>query len=330
MKTPTLWMVRAGEGGVVIDDFLSKNMVAIGWKKVGDLTKTTDLDEMKSMLRSAYPDASANKVNNNAGQIYRFRAEFQKGDYVITYNPSERTYHLGEIISDYKYLRGSERFSQVRDVKWIKEVHRDTLSTRTKNSLGSTMTIFKIRDHAVSELLGISAQHIETEDAESSEDETLDTLRDDIEARAHEFIKDKVDKLDWDELQELVAGILRGMGYRTIVSPAGPDRGKDIVASPDGLGLENPKIKVEVKHRAGSMGAAQIRNFIGGLRPGDRGLYVSTGGYSREAQYEAERANIPITLIDSDMLVKLIIQHYDHFDPDTRALMPLKKIYWPV
>lgn len=39
------------------------------------------------------------------------------------------------------------------------------------------------------------------------------------------------------------------------------------MASPDGLGLENPRIKVEVKHRQNSMGASEIRNFIGRLRP---------------------------------------------------------------
>jgi restriction system protein len=32
-------------------------------------------------------------------------------------------------------------------------------------------------------------------------------------------------------MQELVAGIQRAMGYKNNVSKAGPDRGKDIVAS---------------------------------------------------------------------------------------------------
>lgn len=46
-----------------------------------------------------------------------------------------------------------------------------------------------------------------------------------------ERIKDRVSELDWDDMQQLVAGILRAMGYKTQVSPAGSDRGKDIVAS---------------------------------------------------------------------------------------------------
>jgi hypothetical protein len=48
------------------------------------------------------------------------------------------------------------------------------------------------------------------------------------------------------------------MGYKTRVSPPGADRGVDIFASPDGLGLEEPRIFVEVKHRLKSaMGARE-------------------------------------------------------------------------
>ena len=154
-------------------------------------------------------------------------------------------------------------------------------------------------------------------------------MKEDIAAQSHEFIKDKILELGWEEMQELVAGILRGMGYKTIVSAKGPDRGRDIIASPDGLGLSEPRIVVEVKHRKGQMGSPEIRSFTGGMRPGDKGLYISTGGYSKEAKYEAERSNNPVTLVDSDMLVNLIIQYYDKFDTEARSLVPLTKIYWP-
>lgn len=46
------------------------------------------------------------------------------------------------------------------------------------------------------------------------------------------------------------------------------------------------------------IGAPEVRAFLGGRRPTDRCLYVSTGGFSREARYEADRANIPLHLVD--------------------------------
>ena len=72
-----------------------------------------------------------------------------------------------------------------------------------------------------------------------------------------------------------------------------------------------------------------MRSFIGGLRQGNKGLYISTGGFSKDAKYEAERSNIPVTLIDLDMLANLITQYYDNFDEETKNLIPLVKIYWP-
>jgi len=120
------------------------------------------------------------------------------------------------------------------------------------------------------------------------------------------------------------------MGFKTRVSPPGSDRGKDIVASPDGLGLTPPRIKVEVKHRRDKqMGAPEIRGFIGGLRGDDRGLYVSTGGFTKEAHYEAERSSLPVNLIDLEVLAALLVQHYEGLDAEGKALIPLTRIYLP-
>jgi restriction system protein len=165
---------------------------------------------------------------------------------------------------------------------------------------------------------------INIEDVESVQ------LKDETVSRSHELIKDKIIALAPDEMEELVASILRAMGYKAKVSPKGPDRGVDVVASPDGLSLTQPRIKAEVKHRSGSMGAPTIRGFIGALREGDSGLFISTGGFTREARYEAERSTFPLTLIDLDDLADLIVSHYSKFDLEGRALIPLVRIYWPV
>jgi len=104
----------------------------------------------------------------------------------------------------------------------------------------------------------------------------------------------------------------------------------DIFASHDGLGLTEPRIFVEVKHRHGTrMGADQIRSFLGGRQSGDRCLYVSTGGFSKEARYEAERSNVPVKLIDLPRLRELVNEHYQSFSTDGLALIPLKRILWP-
>jgi restriction system protein len=199
-----------------------------------------------------------------------------------------------------------------------------------KNSLGSSLTIFEVSDLVISELQESLARDAPTTPILEADAGELQEIKEDFEAKSHEFMKDAISRLDWEEMQYLVAGLLRAMGYRTRVSRRGPDRGRDVIASPDGLGLEEPRIVVEVKHRQGVASTQMLRSFLGGLRGTDRGIFVSTGGFSREAQYEAERSNVPCSLIDLDHFVELITDYYDKFDPESRSLLPLRKVYWPV
>lgn len=333
-----MWMVRAGKDAFLIDTFKQKNIVCLGWC-LGDLKDKSE-EDIKRLMQEHYPDESKNTLSIASSQVIKFRYKIEKGDYVLSYNPSSRKYLVGEITSDYYYSEELENegtdyiggHNDMRDVKWLGEISRDKLSVSTKNTLGSISTLFNINDEAKEDILNVlnnKKTTIEEED-EITDHTEVSILKDDIKDRSIEFIKDKVNQLDPYEMQDLVAGLLRAMGYKTIVSPQGPDRGKDIIASPDGLGLEDPVILVEVKHRKNtSMGSQDIRSFKGALKKTNRGIYVSTGGFTTDAKYEAERSEIPI-LMDLDRLVKFIIQYYDNFDNDARSLIPLTKIYWPL
>jgi len=329
MSEKRMWMVRSGEGGILFEDFKKKGIIAIGWKEVGDLTKMLKWTEIEEKVKKAFPESSKGYIGMTTGQITRFRIDFKFGDYVITYNPQERKYLVGEIVSDYEYNQNLTKFHNIRKVKWLGEIDRDKLSTQTKNSLGSIATIFEVwYVDTKKEILNL-LQGKETAQEATAEETAEETIKEDMIQKAHEFIKDKVSALNWDEMQKLVAGILKSMGYNYRISPPGSDRGKDIIASPDGLGLLDPRIVVQVKHRVGQVGAPEIRSFIGALRTGHKGLFVSTGGFSKEARYEADRSNVPLTLVDLDELVNLIIQYYDSFTTETRVLIPLTKIHWP-
>ncbi|AEF34595.1 restriction endonuclease [Mycolicibacter sinensis] len=152
----------------------------------------------------------------------------------------------------------------------------------------------------------------------------------DYESIAFERIKDQVNRLGWEGMQQLIAGILRAMGYKTQVSPPGSDLGRDILASPDGFGFERPRIVVEVKHRKQTMGSTDIRSFLGGRHPDDRGLYVSTGGFTKDARYEADRSTVPLALWTLDEVTKALLDNYESTDTKTRSLISLRTFYGPV
>ncbi len=325
------WMVRAKEGGRLFDLFKEKSLIAIGWSKIGSLGALESREEIANRVAAEWPEWHPQRISMSAGQLYRFRHEMLIGDRVVTYDPGRRVYLLGTISSDYQFDPNLEDdATNVRHVTWDGELSRDLLGVATKNSLGAISTLFLLPAEAAADLeRALKTQQPTSETScEDSETDEEDLLRD-VQARSVEFIKDEVSRLDWDAMQELVAGLLRAMGYKTRISAYGPDRGKDIVASPDGLGFEPPRIVVEVKHRGQAMGSQDIRSFLGGRHSEDKGLYVSTGGFTKDAYYEAERASIPITLMTLDDLVDALIEHYENLDIESKQLLPLKRIYWP-
>lgn len=337
MRDNKMWMVRAGQGAALIDDYLSKGIITIGWFCDQDLQSIRDRVELEAALRSVYPDDTDAQIRSSLTQVGRFLFDFTSSDRVITYDSRERVYHVGTITGDYAYrpdlnlVAPDAPHNQIRAVQWQGSVRRDDLSVSARNTLGAIMTIFLINDDVRAEIEGVLAGGLPVEpDMAPEQAIELDEVRMSVAESAHEFIKDRLLKLNWDEMQDMVAGVLRGMGYKTRVSPRGPDRGRDIIASPDGLGLESPRIIVEVKHRKNEqIGANQMRSFIGGLRAADRGLYVSTGGFAKDAKYEADRAQVPVTLLNLDDVAQLLVDNYENVDTDTRALVPLVRLYWP-
>lgn len=333
-----IWMVRAGQGSYLIEDFLQQGIIAIGWNDLGPLDPTLDYYELKEQFREAYPEDSDGRVNQCVGQIWRFLHEFNIRDKVVSYDSSGREYFLGTVESEYLYDETMEYY-HYRKVSWLSDgTDRDVLSPEAKNTLGSISTIFELPKNVWEELLHNHSSSLSQDTNKAFEEaprelqqQNLNTLKEDIISRSQEFIKDIISNLSWQDTELLVAGLLKSMGYRIRMTSNGGDLGSDIIASPDELGLEEPRIRVEVKKRSkDKIRSDEIRNFIGGMRGYHKGVYVTTSGFSKEAIYEAERANFAITLIDSNWLVELLVSNYEALEPEIKALVPLKKIYWPV
>lgn len=109
------------------------------------------------------------------------------------------------------------------------------------------------------------------------------------------------------EFQDLVADLLRAMSYHVSwVSPPGKDGGVDILAWPDPLGTRPPRIKVKVKRQQQAVSVDGLRSFMAVLGDDDVGLFVSTGGFTKDAELEARtQEKRRITLISLDKLFDL-------------------------
>lgn len=327
----SMWMVRS-DGGKRYDDFRDLTAVGIGFPEIAESAHNgADRKALIAVYGAARPGIKQHSAMSAASQVYRFVNEIIVNDLVVTYSPTNRTYLVGTVrgTSTYHPDRTQLGMDLSRAIEWLpNEVDRDRLTVSTRNSLGSVMTVFKLPESASAELLA-AATGAPGEAPETEIDAKADDPLEDFEAVAFERIKDQVNQLDWADVQELVAGILRAMSYKTQVSPPGADLGRDILASPDGFGFEQPRIVVEVRHRKGSMGSQEIRSFLGGRHKDDRGLYVSTGGFTKDARYEADRSSVPLTLWTLDELTKALLDNYEQADARTRALVSLRTFYAP-
>lgn len=156
------------------------------------------------------------------------------------------------------------------------------------------------------------------------------TTTDQAEQIAKDGIKHFISKKNPYEFQELVAALLRGMGYYTpFVAPRGKDGGLDVLAYRDPFGIDSPRMKVQVKQRESSANVQEIRQLIGILqKDGDVGIFVSTGGFTSDAEFAARNAHVHVELIDIDKFIGLWQDFYKKLSDEDKNLMPLIPVYF--
>jgi len=181
-----------------------------------------------------------------------------------------------------------------------------------------------------SRLYRIWHESSEPEEVKEKEDQrTEPLLYEQSLAKAREEIKNYIENLNPYEFQDLVAALLRGMGYYTpFIAAQGPDGGVDIIAYKDPLGAEGTKIKVQVKHRKDvKVSNQEVSSLNGILRNRDAGLIVSTGGFSTSAIREMRTSNNHIEKLDLDDFINLWEQYYDKLNDEDKFLLPLRRVY---
>lgn len=165
---------------------------------------------------------------------------------------------------------------------------------------------------------------------EESSPETAATTLEVAEEAAWSEIESYLSEMSPYDFQELVAGLLRGMGYHVAwISPPGPDRGLDVIAHSDPLRITGPRIKVQVKRRADKVDVDGVRSFMALLAEGDVGLFVCAGGFTKNAEAEARhQERRRIMLVDLKRFFDLWVEHYPQIPETRRRLLPLRPVYF--
>lgn len=338
----SLWLVRAGGHGEYEERFLDTNRIYLTWDGLNyDLSRIEDKPELRELLAQVYPDASKGKLIHHTGQIWTFSHRIEKGDWIVLPSKYKPAIHIAEVTGAYKHNpAGEDPFFHYRDVKWMEtDIPRTNFDQDLLYSFGAFMTICRISRNDAEKRVRSMAENgwrstsvkptdigldVEIDDGVGSEDEF------DLEELGRDKITRHITaKFKGHAMARLVDAILKAQGYTTHMSPPGPDKGVDILASQGPLGFGRPRICVQVKSGSDPVDRPTLDQLIGTMQnfQAEQGLLISWSGFKTSVDKEKPSQFFRVRLWDRDDLIDQLIEHYDKLDDEIRADLPLKRIW---
>jgi len=356
----SLWMVRGGKYGEQENISFDNNIACIGFQEVPDLSKATSKEEIFELVRETYPDEKIMAIRNFTGQLRTFAHRMKEGDLVAMPLRNRSNVAIGRVTGPYQYRTDLGDFHHTRKVEWLKtDIPRTAFGQDLLYSLGAIMTVCRIkRNNAEERFKAILAGKSDPGPAlasgplagkappgggelragEGKEGTEMDMGPEDDEENVftdvEQFARDQilghlVKNFKGHDLARLVDYVLKAEGYVTNLSPPGPDGGVDILAGSGSLGLDNPRICVQVKSTQSPSDVTVFRGLQGSMTTfqADQGLLVSWGGFTNAVIQEARLNYFKVKLWDSGDLVKAILKNYDRFPEELQKELPLKRIW---
>lgn len=328
-KETSVWGIHAGRTGDAERLFFQESVVALGWHKMGDLRAIpADRAAFKKKYSEVFPNAKPGAIPTSAGQLFRFLLELRVGDLVAYPSKRDRQIHIARVAGEYTFRPEPEPgYPHHRPVRWLVSRPRTAFTQGALYEIGSAMRFFQLKNYA--EEFRMASEKSDFQPVPPAEDESVALVADEIEESTRDFIlKRLAQELKGHPFAEFVGHLLQAMGYRTRLSPEGPDGGIDIVAHRDELGFEPPIVKVQVKSSEGSVGDPVVSALYGKVGANEFGLLVTLGTITPQARLFA-RAKSNLRLIDGAELVSLVLEHYEQFDSRYKGLLPLKRVFIP-
>lgn len=337
--TPKIFLVRAGRNGEEEDYALTNNIAIIGFHDVPTLEALKDYDEVFKQVSEVYPGRKPLAVGKLAGQLWAFALAMQEGDIVVLPRKLTSQIAIGQVTGPYRYDQVDTMKRHIRPVEWkLPDVPRATFEQDLLYSFGAGMTVCTIsRNDAVERVLAVlegnpdpgpSTPEKPIEPSEPTADQT-DAIPD-LTQMAHDQIVARLQsRFTKHALTWLVDAVLRIDGWVTRVSPPGPDGGVDILAGRGSLGLDSPRLCVQVKSQKGPADVTVYRTLLGTMQTfkAEQGLLVCWGGFNKAILQESKQSHFMVRLWESRDLVEAIYRNYERLPAEIQAELPLKRVW---
>lgn len=345
----TAWVVRSGRYGERDAWALQNGTSGGGWKEVPDLTDCSSREAVGAVIAATYSDFSDNALANYTGQMWALRARIKPGDLLIMPLKTTKRIAMGRVTGGYEYLRDQPDpdCRHVVRVDWsITDLPRTAVKQDLLYTLGSALSIFApSKNQAVARLetifrtlvdpgqvpfLGSVGPKVGVHDKPLGEDDVDEPeLHADIDEVALDQITARIaEEFAGHGLAALVSEILEAEGYMCTTSEPGRDGGIDIIAGRGVLGLDQPRIIVQVKS-GGQVGDPVVHQLHGVMstQGADQGLLVAWGGLTKPARDSLRGHQLKVRVWESSDIVDALLRTYDRLSEDTRTRLPLKRVW---
>ena len=190
---------------------------------------------------------------------------------------------------------------------------RDTLQRRLRNLLDRGLVGRKSTMYSVTDFGLVYLRQVGTEEAQGGDEkQELWSLAKKQETSVRESLRDLLINMDAFAFEHLVKRLLEEMGYQNVeVTPSSGDGGVDVIADIE-LGITSVREVVQAKRHRRTIQRKELDALRGSLHRFNavRGTIIATSQFAKgtkEAAFESGAA--PITLIDGDKLIDLLIEH---------------------
>ncbi len=331
----SVWLVRGGRHGEQEAQALDNGLACIGWIETSDLSEVKSKAQLRKVLEQTYPRWNANQLGNQLAQLNAFLFEMKLGDLVVMPMKTTSQIAIGKIAGEYQYREDLGNTHHVRPTKWlVTDLPRTRFQQDLLYSLGAAMTVCRIARNNAEERVKVVAQGKPDpgfgKNGAGTGTEIIDAALPDVEQMAQDQILAYMEtRFKGHALSRLVDAVLKAEGYVTQLSTPGPDGGVDILARRGALGLEGPRMCVQVKSSNSPSDVTVFRGLQGSMATfkADEGLLVSWGGFNTAVQREARLSFFSVRLWDADDLLAAVTRNYDKLPEELQKDLPLKRIW---
>lgn len=337
---PKLFLARAGGSGEDETYALDNGVAIIGYRDFPSLANAKDYDAVLALVKQADPDLKPRAAGNYAGQLWAFAIAMQPGDLVVLPRKLTSQVAIGRVTGPYEYKMVDGVHRHTRPVEWIRpDVPRSVFGQDLLYSFGAFMTVCNIsRNGAVQRVSAVLAGKPDpgfahllkrgstveeiVADAEVADPDLVQAAKDQIVAHIQS-------RFSGHALARLVDAVLVAEGWVTKLSPPGADGGVDIFAGRGSLGLDQPRLCVQVKSQTTSVDVIAYRTLQGSMQTfkAEQGLLVAWGGFNKPVMTESKQGYFTVRLWDSHDLVEAVFRNYERLPAEIQAELPLKRVW---